>query len=137
MCISEIKGNEAKATNEPNKIGNENLEYKIKFEGTVKEGTKDVTNEIQTFVSKYANGLLKEAKLEDILIEGRIEDDKIEKHLLNDVLGEAKEKFQNRGLNWSRNWNLKGSYCTLKSYNKTRYFVTTEPFIPGVIENAS
>lgn len=135
MCNESEKLNEERSN--LNESENENLEYKIEFEGNVKEGTKDVTDEIQIFVSKCANNLLKEANLEHILIEGRIEDDKIEKHLLNDVLEKTKEKFQNRDLKWSRDWNLKGSYCTLKNQSKTRYFVTTKPFIPGAIENAS
>lgn len=126
-----------KVETEPNKSENGNFEYKIEFEGNVKEGTKDVTSEVQTFVSKCANDIIKKENLEDILIEGRIEDEKIEKYLLNDVLKKTKEKFQNRDLNWSRDWNLKGSYCTLKNYDKTRYFVTTKPFIPGVRALAS
>ena len=135
MCNESEKLNEERSNQ--NESENENLEYKIEFEGIVKEGTKDVTNEVQTFVSKCANDLIKEANLEDVLIEGRIEDDKIEKHLLNDILEKIKEKFQNRGLNWSRDWNLKGSYCAIKNQSKTRYFVTTKPFIPVAIENAS
>lgn len=135
MCNESEKLNEERSN--PNESENENLEYKIEFEGNVKEGTKDVTDEVQIFVSKCANNLLKESNLEHILIEGRIEDDKIEKYLLNDVLEKIKEKFQNRDLKWSRDWNLKGSYCTLKNRSKTRYFVTTKPFIPKAIENAS
>lgn len=116
-----------------NQRNNTELKYKIKFEGTVKEGAKDVTNEIQMFVSKCANDIIKEADLEDILVDGRIEDEKIEMFLLRDILKRLKEKFRNRGLDWSQNWNLKGSYCTLK----TRYCVTKRLFVPVFNENAS